>query len=61
MVDLFDQCITGLLDVNAKDLSLMQESMQMNTLVGTRVSLTSRKSKRIGYTSYNVTHLDVLQ
>ena len=36
---LFDQCMAGLLDVDAKDFSLMHESMQMstlNTLVGTR-------------------------
>ena len=41
----------------------MHESMQMykmNTLVGTRVSLTIEKSKRNGYNNYNVTHLDVL-
>ena len=60
---LFDQCMAGLLDVGAKDFSLMHESMQMyklNTLVGTRVSLTIKKSKRNGYNNYNVTHLDVL-
>ena len=40
---LFDQCMASLLDVGAKDFSLMHESMLMsklNTLVGTRVSLT---------------------
>ena len=60
---LFDQCMAGLLDVGAKDFSLMHESMQMyklNTLVGTRVSLIIKKSKRNGYNNYNVTHLDVL-
>ena len=60
---LFDQCMAGLLDVGAKDFSLMHESMQMyklNTLVGTRVSLTIKKSKRNGYNNYNITHLDVL-
>ena len=60
---LFDQCMAGLLDVGAKDFSLMHESMQMyklNTLVGTRVSLTIKKSKRNGYNNYNVTHIDVL-
>ncbi|KAK2175445.1 hypothetical protein NP493_731g01016 [Ridgeia piscesae] len=61
---LFDQCVPGLLDVDAKDFSLMHESMQMsklNTLVGTRMFLTIKKSKRNGYTNYNVTHLEVLQ
>ena len=57
---LFDQCMASLLDVGAKDLSLMQESM-LNTFVGTRVSLTIKKSKRDGYTNYNVTHLEVLR
>ena len=60
---LFDQCMASLLDVGAKDLSLMNQSMRMsklNTLVGTRVSLTIKKSKRNGYTNYNVTHLEVL-
>jgi hypothetical protein len=55
--------MAGLLDDGAKDVSLMHESMQMykmNTLVGTRVSLTIEKSKRNGYNNYNVTHLDVL-
>ena len=58
--------MAGLLDVNAiyaKDLSLMHESMHMsnlNTLIGTSVSLTIKKSKRNGYTNYNVTHLEVL-
>ena len=61
---LFDQCVPGLLDVDAKDFSLMHENMQMsklNTLVGTRMFLTIKKSKRNGYTNYNVTHLEVLQ
>ena len=60
---LFDQCMTGLLDVDAKDLSLKNESMQiykLNSLVRTRVSLTINKSKRNGYTNYNVTPLEVL-
>ena len=58
---LFDECIARLLDVGAKDFSLMHGSMQMyNTLVGTRVSLTIKESKRNGYSNYNVTHLDVL-
>ena len=60
---LFDQCMAGLIDVGAKDFSLMHESMQMytlNTLVGTRVSLAIKKSKRNGYNNYNFTHLDVL-
>ena len=38
---LFDQCMASLLDVGAKDLSLMNQSMRMsklNNLVGTRVS-----------------------
>ena len=54
----FDQCTSSLLDVGAKDVSVMHESMQMsklNTLVGTRVFLTIWKSKRNGYTNYNVT------
>ena len=40
------------LDVDAKDLSLMHESMEMhklNALVGSRVSLTIKKRKRNGY------------
>ena len=60
---LFDKCMASLLDVGAKDFSVMHESMRMsklNTLVGTRVSLTIKKSKRNGYTNYNVTHLEVL-
>ena len=60
---LFNQCMAGLLDIDAKDFSVMHESMQMhklNTLVGTRVSFTIKKSKRNGYTNYNVTHLEVL-
>ena len=60
---LFDQCMASLLDVGAKDLSIMNESMRMsklNTLVGTGVSFTIKKSKRNGYTNYNVTHLEVL-
>ena len=60
---LFAQCMAGLLDVDAKDVSLMPESMQiskLNTLVGTRVSLTIKKSKRYGYNTYNITHLEVL-
>ena len=55
--------MAGLLDIDAKDVSVMHESMQMhklNTLVGSRVSLTIKKSKRNGYTNYNVTHLEVL-
>ena len=59
---LFDQCMAGLLDIDAKDFSVMHESMQMhklNTLVGTRVSLTIKKSKRNGYTNYNATHLEI--
>ena len=35
---LFDQCMAGLLDINTKDFSVMDESMQfykMNTLIGT--------------------------
>ena len=61
---LFDKCMASLLDVGAKDLSLMKESMRMSklyTLVGTRVSLTIKKSKRNGYTNYNVTHLEVIR
>ena len=49
--------------VGAKVFSVMHESIQMhklNTLVGTRVSLTIKKSKGNGYTIYNVTHLGVL-
>ena len=60
---LFDKCMASLLDVGAKDFSVMHESMRMsklNTLVGTRVSLTIKKSKRNGYINYNVTHLEVL-
>jgi len=60
---LSDQCMAGLLNVEAKDFSVMYESLQrhkLNTLVGTRVSLTIKKSKRNGYTNYNVTHLEVL-
>ena len=60
---LFDKCMASLLDVGAKDFSVMHKSMRMsklNTLVGTRVSLTIKKSKRNGYTNYNVTHLEVL-
>ena len=60
---LFDKCMASLLDVGAKDFSVMHESMRMsklNSLVGTRVSLTIKKSKRNGYTNYNVTHLEVL-
>ena len=60
---LFDQCMAGLLDVDAKDFSLMHKRMQtyqLNTLVGTRLSLTIKKGKRNGYTNYNVTHLEVL-
>ena len=30
---------------------------KLNTLVGTRVSLTIKKSKQNGYTNYNVTHI----
>ena len=55
--------MAGLLDVDAKDFSLMHESMQMsklNTLVVTRMSLTIKKSKRNDYTNYNVTHIEVL-
>ena len=46
---LFDQCMAGLLDVDAKDFSVMHESMQIykfNTLIETRLSLTIKKSKR---------------
>jgi len=53
----------GLLDVDAKDLSLMNISMhiyKLNSLVGTRVYLTVQKSKRNWYTNYNGPHLDVL-
>ena len=60
---LFDKCMASLLDVGAKDFSVMHESMRMsklNTLVGTRVSLVIKNSKRNGYTNYNVTHLEVL-
>ena len=60
---LFDQCMASLLDVGAKDLSLMNQSMRMsklNTLVGICVSLTIKKNKLNGYTNYNVTHLEVL-
>ena len=60
---LFDQCMAGLLDVDANDFSLMHERLQMsklNTLVGSSVSLTIKKSKRNGYTNYNVIHLEVL-
>ncbi|KAK2172461.1 hypothetical protein NP493_961g00014 [Ridgeia piscesae] len=38
---LFDQCLTGLLDVTAKYFSVMNETVhtyKLNTLVGTRVS-----------------------
>ena len=55
--------MSSMLDVNAKYLPLMHESMQMhklNTLIGTRVALNIKKSKRNGYTNYNVTHLEVL-
>jgi len=52
--------------VGAKDFSVMDESLQMhklNTLVGTRVFLTIKKSKRNDYAKYNVTqnvtHLEV--
>ena len=48
--------------VGAKDFPVMHESIQMhklNALVGTRVSLTIKKSKRNGYAKYNVTHLEV--
>ena len=57
---LFDKCMASLLDVGAKDFFLMNESMRMsklNTLVGSLFSLTIKKSKRNGYTNYNVTHL----
>ena len=60
---LFDKCMASLLDVGAKDFSVMHESMRMsklNNLVGTRVSLIIKKSKRNGYPNYNVTHLEVL-
>ena len=63
-LSLFDQCMASLLHVDAKDFSLMNESMQMsklNTLVGTGVSLTIKKSKRNGYTNYNVTDPEVLR
>ncbi|KAK2179187.1 hypothetical protein NP493_508g01031 [Ridgeia piscesae] len=43
---LFDQCMADLLDVDAKDFSFMHESIQMsklNTLVGTRISLTIKR------------------
>ena len=36
------------------------QTYKLNTLIGTRVSLIIKKSKRNGYTNYNVTHLDVL-
>ena len=52
-----------LLDVDANNISVMHESMQMHkldTLVGTRVSLTIKKSKRNCYTNYIVTNLAVL-
>ena len=55
--------MAGLLDVDAKDCSLMHESMQMyklNSSVVTSVALTFKKSKRNGYTNNNVTHLEVL-
>ena len=46
---LFDRvCMAGLLDINAKHFSVMDESIQfymLNTLVGTPVSLTIKKSK----------------
>ena len=60
---LFDQCVASLLDVDARYFYLMNESMRMsklNTLVGTRASLTIKKSKRNGYTNYSVSHLEVL-
>ncbi|KAK2172417.1 hypothetical protein NP493_965g01047 [Ridgeia piscesae] len=60
---LFDQCVTSLLDVDAKGIFLMNESMyiyKLNSLVRTRVSLNIKKSKQNGYINYNVTHLDVL-
>ena len=43
---LFDRCMAGLLDIDAKDFSVMHESKQMhklNTLVGIRMSLTLRR------------------
>ena len=63
VVDLYDRCVTGLLDITAKDVSVIDETVQtykMNTLVGTCVSLTIKKSQRTGYTNYNVIRLDVL-
>ena len=60
IVMLFNQCI-GLLDVNAKDFSVIHETVQTNrldTLIGTRVSLTIKESQRNGYTNYNVIRLD---
>ena len=43
-----DLCMCGLLDVDAKYFSLMHKRMQMyklNTLIGTRLSFTIKKSK----------------
>ena len=62
-LSLLDQCMAGLLDINEKDCSVMDESMQfykLNTLIGISVSLTIKKRKRNGYTNYIVAHLDVL-
>ena len=56
LLTLFDQCMAGLYGCMAESMHMSKQ----NALVGTRVSLTIKKSKRNGYSNYNVTHLDVL-
>ena len=60
---LFDQCMASLLDFKANDVSVMDNTVQTynrNTLKGTGVSLTTKKSQRNRYINYNVTQLYVL-
>ena len=54
--------MASLLDVNAKHVSVMDNTLQthkQNTLIRTRMSLSIQKTQIKGYTNY-VSHVDVL-
>jgi len=53
----------GSVRLNAKDSSVMDESVEiynLNILIGIRLSLIIKKRQRNGYTNYNVNRLEVL-